>query len=278
MGQVITFLAAALFVFAPFNPQEKYKWLGKDEKIQEKDTVSGRHKPPKDFERAATEKNSFEEWLRAIPLRPDGAKVKLFNGKEKEDQDSHASVLSIDTGTRDLQQCADSAIRLRAEFLYSAKENGKIAFKFTNGEPAKYTEWKKGFRPEFQGNKTKWVKKANEDNSYNSFRKYLDIVFAYAGTASLCKEMQSIAISDMKAGDIFIEGGSPGHAVIIMDVILNKKNGSKKIMLAQGFMPAQDIHILKNPKDGTVWYDQNFGVELLTPHWKFKPKHLMRFK
>jgi hypothetical protein len=45
-------------------------------------------------------------------------------------------------------------------------------------------------------------------------------------------------------------------------------------------MPAQDIHILKNPSDTTLspWYDANVGTTLRTPEWTFRPEHLRHFQ
>jgi hypothetical protein len=40
--------------------------------------------------------------------------VLLYNGAPKFRQDVHAAVIDIDVGTRDLQQCADATMRLRA--------------------------------------------------------------------------------------------------------------------------------------------------------------------
>jgi hypothetical protein len=42
-------------------------------------------------------------------------------------------------------------------------------------------------------------------------------------------------------------------------------------MLAQSYMPAQDIQILKNPNDSDIspWYSANFVDKLLTPEWTF---------
>ncbi|MGL4398136.1 MAG: DUF4846 domain-containing protein [Hyphomicrobium sp.] len=43
-------------------------------------------------------------------------------------------------------------------------------------------------------------------------------------------------------------------------------------------MPAQDIHILKNPAngDGSPWYTPPTGV-LVTPEWTFEPGAWRRF-
>ncbi|WP_334296195.1 DUF4846 domain-containing protein [Clostridioides difficile] len=39
----------------------------------------------------------------------------------------------------------------------------------------------------------------------------------------------------MKIGDVFIVGGSPGHASIIMDMAENEKTGEKVFMIAQSY-------------------------------------------
>lgn len=81
-------------------------------------------------------------------------------------------------------------------------------------------------------------------------------------------------------GDVFIRGGSPGHAVIVLDMAENKATGERVFLLAQGYMPAQDIHILKNPSAPNLspWYSTRFGTTLQTPEWEFKAGELKAFK
>jgi hypothetical protein len=191
----------------------------------------------------------------------------------------YAAVLDIDVGDRDLQQCADAVMRLRAEYLYSKGEFDKIHFNFTNGFKVEYTKWIQGYRIAISGNKTSWVKKTGVNKDYESFRKYLDIVFAYAGTASLAKELNPVALEEMQIGDVFIKGGSPGHCVVIVDMAKNKETGETLFLLAQSYMPAQDIHLLKNPNnhEGNPWYSLKVGEDLDTPEWDFTAEQLMRF-
>ena len=84
-------------------------------------TVITRFSVPKGYERQTYQPNSFQHYLSNFPLQPITAKVYYFNGKEKEN-DVCASVLDIDVGKKDLQQCADAIMRLRAEYLYEQKE------------------------------------------------------------------------------------------------------------------------------------------------------------
>lgn len=84
---------------------------------------------------------------------------------------------------------------------------------------------------------------------------------------------------NMQIGDVFIQGGSPGHAVIIVDMAIDNK-GNKLYMLAQSYMPAQELQILKNQThiDISPWYKLNLtDTEISTPEWNFTNKDLKRF-
>ncbi len=107
----------------------------------------------------------------------------------------------------------------------------------------------------------------------------MDMVFAYAGTISLAQELKPVAIEDMRIGDVFIQA-SPCHCVIVVDMAQNTETGEKLFMIAQSYMPAQDIQILKNYNDESIspWYSVDFGDVLNTPEWKFNKGDLKRFE
>ncbi len=242
-------------------------------------TVQERIMVPKGFERIRVENNSFGQYLRDLPVKPDGTKIQLYNG-EVTQKNVHVAVLDIDVGNRDLQQCADAVIRLRAEYLYSNGLYKRIHFNFTNGFNADYWKWMNGNSIVVKGNDTYWVKNTKSSKEYSSFRKYLDVVFAYAGTLSLSEEMKNKPIENMQIGDVFLKGATPGHAVIVLDMAQNKNTGEKIFLTAQSYMPAQSIHILKNPENEVLspWYSVNFGNTLNTPEWDFDKSQLMRFE
>lgn len=242
-------------------------------------TVQERIKTPESFTRVPVDDGSFGQYLRNLPLKPHGSRVRYYNGEIKS-RDVHVAVVDIDVGERDLQQCADAVIRLRAEYLYGKGQYERIHFNFTNGFKADYVTWMQGYRIAVKGNQAKWVKAAGEWNDYASFRRYLDMVFAYAGTLSLSQEMKKVPLEEMKIGDVFLKGDDPGHCAIVVDMAENKATGEKLFMLAQSYMPAQDIHILKNPqnKEWSPWYPLAFGEELKTPEWEFNNNQLMRFE
>jgi len=245
----------------------------------EANTLEERFFVPEGYERVVVEENSFGKYLRTLPLKPHGSKVKYYNGEEKK-RDVYEAVVDLDVGNRDLQQCADAVIRLRAEYLFQEKRYDDIHFNFTNGFTAAYSKWRDGYRITVQGNNAGWVKTNASSTDYQDFRKYLDTVFAYAGTLSLAQELVPVKIKDMQIGDVFIQGGSPGHCVIVVDMAEHPGTGEKIFMLAQSYMPAQNIQILKNLDNTAIspWYSLDFGDVLRTPEWIFQKEDLKRFE
>ncbi len=248
-------------VFGQINPTEK--------------TVETRFNLPTNYQRLGVEKNSFGEYLRNFSLKNDKAKVYFYNGEEKINS-QQVAVLDIDRGTKDLQQCADAVMRLRAEYLFTQKRIQEISFKTFGGVAMSYSKYKQGYRLSNQG----FIKTKGQDNSREGFRKYLDMVFSYANTYTLEKEMKTVAnLKDLQIGDVFIVSNpsSYGHAMIVMDVAENQQNKDKVFLLAQSYMPAQDIHIVKNPKGG-AWYSlKDLDSQLYTPEWTFPLSALHRF-
>ena len=235
--------------------------------------------PPLGFEREVQNENSFAAWLEHLPLKEDNT-VYLYNGEKKYNQSAQYKVINIDVGNKDLQQCADAVMRLRAEYLFSSNQTKDIHFNYTNGVNIPYTKWSSGLYPSLKGNKVVWVNSSN-NTSYTSFKKYINNIFMYAGTASLEKELLSVKMGDIQIGDVFIKGGFPGHAILVIDVVENKTTNEKCFMVAQSYMPAQNIHILNNPNSSSdsPWYylsDCNSKIE--TPEWTFYPNQLKRFK
>jgi hypothetical protein len=240
--------------------------------------IFSRFNVPGGFTRIKADSNSFAFYLQYFPLKPDGSKVYYYNGSEKGNAGVYEAVLDIDVGEKDLQQCADAVMRLRAEYLYQQKKYDQIHFNFTSGFNAEYKRWANGERIKVEGNNVSWYTATSKDFSIPTFKKYLEKVFTYAGTLSLSKEMKPVAIEDMQVGDVFIKGGSPGHAVIIVDMAKDA-SGKKICMIAQSYMPAQSIHILKNLNDpgSSPWYDLSKADKLYSPEWTFDKSQLMRF-
>ena len=178
-----------------------YRWLKASDQPTGaigRDTIESRFSPPSGATRRAVREGSFAAWLRGLPLRPPGSAVHLFNGRLKPQQDLHEAVIRIDVGTRDLQQCADAVIRLRAEYLYSQDRHAEITFNYTTGDPIPFSRWAKGERPRVRSYQRKgkrrwrvdWQHSSRPSYTHQNLRRYLTNVFMYAGTASLSQELK----------------------------------------------------------------------------------------
>jgi len=244
----------------------------------EGERIKTRFLVPNGFTRSNSAENSYGNYLQNLPLHPHGAKVHYYNGAEKYN-DVYEAVVNIDVGKRDLQQCADAIMRLRAEHLYAQGDYENIHFNFVSGDRIDYNKWRKGYRVRVSGNDVSWVKTAAASDDYQSFRKYMNIIFSYAGTLSLAKELKPVAIKNIQIGDVFIQGGSPGHAVVVVDMVENTKTGERRFLLAQSYMPAQEIHVLKNMNnaDESPWYSNFLEGDVSTPEWGFSIRDLKRF-
>jgi hypothetical protein len=247
-------------------------------RLNSQNEITERFPTLKGFSRTPIEVNSFANHLRKLPLKPDGTSVKYFNGKNKNNHNIYAAVVDLPIGTKDLHQCADAVIRLRADYLYKIKHYDQLHFNFTNGFKVDYSKWKQGYRVMIKGNKTTWIKNAPVSDSEITYWKYLELIWQYAGTASLEKEMKAISSNQLNIGDVFIKGGFPGHAVIVVDKALNSK-GEIIFILAQSYMPAQELHILHNPSSSQMspWYSLPNNGMLKTPEWTFTLDQLKRF-
>ena len=242
------------------------------------ETLEQRLAPPRGFVRSSVTRTSFGAWLRSLPMKPADSPVMLYTGVQKPRQDVHVGVIDIDVEKRDLQQCADAVMRLRAEWLWGIGAKERIAFDYTGGGRVPYTRYAAGERPNEDGKR--WRRSAKADPSYTGFRRYMTNVFAYAGTYSLSRELISVPDgSTPQIGDVVIKGGFPGHAVLVIDMAENALTGEKRFLLAQSYMPAQDIHVLKDPAapDGSPWYAAPITWPLRTPEWTFEKGSLKRW-
>ncbi len=205
------------------------------------DDVTKRFNAPQGYERITPVQKTFGDYLQSLPLKPVGSHTKTYQGNVANTDTYTAAVVEMSVGHEDLQQCADAIMRLRGEYLYSQKRYAEISFNFVSGFKCDYLHYAKGYRYK----NDKWVLKAAESYTYTTFMNYMNLVFAYASTLSLDKELVKVNTADeLQSGDVFIKGGSPGHCFIVMSVAENQ-NHKKVFMLAQSFMPAQDIQILK---------------------------------
>jgi len=221
------------------------------------DNVIDRFKAPEGYRQCDIQPGSFAEYLQQLPLKPIGAHTLTYKGATAATDPFTAAVVDMSVGKEDLQQCADAVMRLRGEYLYHQKRYAEIAFHFESGFRCGYIQYANGYRYV----KGHWLLKAKTDYGYKTFMDYMNLVFAYAGTPSLEKGLYKVNDPEkLKAGDVFIKGGSPGHCFIVLDVVENSQH-KKLFLLAQSFMPAQSIQVLQF--DGNPW----FSLDVKTGIW-----------
>ena len=226
------------------------------------DTLEARFAPPSGAARVAVADGSFGDFLRRLPLKPPGAAVHLYDGSDKPRQDVHAAVVDLDVPPRDLQQCADAVMRLWAEYRYA--RGAVVAFHPDPGKPRALT---------FDA----------RTHDRRGFEKWLIRVFADAGSASLEADLHPVADAAraVAPGDVLIQGGYPGHAVLVLDVAA-ASDGRRWLLLGQSYMPAQEFHVLRNPATpSSPWYDAaalSSVAGLKTPEWRpFAARDVRRF-
>lgn len=212
---------------------------------------------PPGYHRLPVSGDSFCAWLRRIPLKKDRT-VYLFDGTRKRNQDAQFAVLDVTVGHTDLQQCADAVMRLRAEYLYASGDFRDIEFRTGQDVRLNFAAWSKG------------------DRTRHSFERYLNTVFTYCGTWSLERQLRPRPYRDLCPGDVLIKGGFPGHAMLVVDAV-EDAHGHRIYLLAQSYMPAQDIHIVIDPDNPGIspWYADDPSKSMVnTPEWTFTTNQL----
>ncbi len=250
----------------------RYPWLSASARVR---SLEETFVPPEGYTRVPLEAGSFGAWLRGLPLRPEGTPVLDFQGRPvlAASDARLAAVAELDVGTANLQQCADSILRLHAEWRWASGHPERIAYRFTSGHLASWPRYAAGERARVSGSKVTWVPgSAAADSSRAAFRNYLDLLFTYAGTLSIQAEGARPTREQLRPGDFFVLGGSPGHTVLVLDVATNAK-GERVALVGQGFTPAQDFHVLEG-KDGP-WFPLE-GEDLTTPFWAPFPMSSLR--
>lgn len=199
-----------------------------------------------------------------------------YKGRPVADQEKNFSLLTYDVGKRDLQQCADALIRLRAEYLFSQQRFEEIRFRFTDGTLYPFSAYLHGRRPVPDGNRVRFITTQASSFTYRHLRNYLDLVYAYAGTISLARELKQT--ETFTIGTVVITPGSPGHCLIITDMAITPA-GDTLHKLVEGFSPAQSIYVLRNGEEPQLgfWHRLKKGV-IRTASYTFHTYEMKSFE
>lgn len=243
-----------------------YAWLSRTS-AKAYQPLEARIAPPEGFVRVAVKPRSFGDWLRRLPLRPEGSAV--LNGAKKPvipaTSAELAAVVDLQPGNGNFLNAANIVLRLRGEYLWSCGPRETIRFSFTNGEPFDWKQWKSGARPAVSGRQVTWSQNETPDDSRRSYTGYLETLFKYSSVYSLFKDTQPVSDETVQPGDVFVVPGRPGHAVVVLDVATNP-SGEVRALLGQGGSPPRTFHVLSASR-GSPWFELRAGSGLTIPGW-----------
>lgn len=244
-------------------------------------TVGTRFLPPAGFVRDEYEPGSFSAYVRDLPLESVGTPVRVFLSGNRGPYDSDGVLARPLLAAS--EQCADAAIRTRAEYLYAAGQFGSIRFEFNTGFVCDFATWSDGRRAVYADGAFSWVDDETCDASRASFERYLLFVFEWAYTGNLSRDCERVPLAELRAGDVFNRLGADGqlgHAVMVADVARDA-DGRVVFLLLQGNTvtvggrySGVNVHMPANPLSatGSPW----FPAEDL-PAIGFSADDLLRF-
>ncbi|MDR0582606.1 MAG: DUF4846 domain-containing protein [Prevotellaceae bacterium] len=220
--------------------------------------MAARFGVPSGYYRTDTAPATFAFFLQHLPLLPPKTPVKFYDGVPN--TTSHpAAVIDMDTGDKNLQQNAQTVIRLWAEYLFEQQRFPDIHFHINNGELIPYEQWAQGMKLVIN-RKTYWTKTPSNPRLYQTFRRYLNFIFTNSDFQTLSQDLQPSAATTVAPGDILISGD---EVVMILDVAVHQETGEVVVLLVSGGNPAQSIQVLQNTgenKTAGAWFPVNNGV------------------
>lgn len=244
-----------------------YGWTGQPGALPAVDTVATRFPPPPGFRVRPAPTGSFAAFLLGLPLAAKDTPVRSFRGDViVEANDPRISaVATLDVGTRDLQQCADAVLRLHAEYKFSSNDYSALSYRAASKFDMPFSRWAGGERLVERGNDLAWVpSRGATGRTHANLRSWLDTVFNYANTVSIQRDATPVARADVRAGDFFVQGGWPGHAVLVLAIAENDA-GERRALIGQSYMPAQSFQVLSTAAG--PWFSLQ-GDTIDTPFWR----------
>ena len=180
---------------------------------------------PLGYTRVEAPKGSYASWLRKLPLKTQGSKVKLYTGGNARFQWLSAAVIDLPM-LSNAEQCADMTMRIRSEYLFSQGRYSEIRFTDVYGK-----------RLQYQGG-----------GSRKALESFLRKAYGCCSTFSVSRETEPRKMSEVQPGDVLVYPARSnkrlGHALIVVDVA--RKGKKVAIMCAEGNTPAREAHIVRN--------------------------------
>jgi len=216
--------------------------------------------------------DAFGRWIQRLPLRAPGTPVLAHDGRQIHGH--YGRVVDMPMVSGDLQQCADALLRVRGEWMRDAGQGEAVRFYATSGDVLPWQRYAQGDRPYVDGRHVRW---RNGVASGGDWDAYLSKVFDWAGTISL-KAHETVPVEGRgpRPGDILVRAGSPGHAVLLVDVAT--RGEQTFILFVESYMPAQDLHVEEGPISGGWWAWDPSGADMDLRTWTFSAGDLRTWR
>jgi hypothetical protein len=172
-----------------------------------------------------------------------------------------AAVVKWDIYGKRLEQCMDIAVRMYAEFLWDEELYNDLGFPLPGGAWLYWEQWKEGYRPYFKGIRVNMIQTAPPDDSYASYNKYLNTIFAESHTQQFYHSYYPIKRKNVQIGDFVVKKGTKGHAVMIVDLAKNTQ-GEMIALIGNGDTPACQFFLLNHSKK-TPWVPLYLNAEVI---------------
>lgn len=185
-------------------------------------TLAGSIPVPHGYQRKVLEEGSYSRFVQTLPIKKD-KRIAAFNGESIRGFNVFAVLDLPILFKQDLEQCADYAMRLWAEY-----------HKRTNALDRLYLFDYNGKRKPF----------ARSGKSYSSFLKWS---FTNSNSYSLKRGSKQVGSeAELVPGDMLIqnEDGGIGHVSVVMD-ICEAAGAPRLYLIGFSYMPAQEFHIEK---------------------------------
>lgn len=229
----------------------------------QKNTVSSFFNAPKGYTRISVTKNSFEDWIRNLPLKRPQSPVLDFRGKifKTKDDTTVAAVVDWEISGRRLDQCMDILVRFYAEYLWKNDLHDKLILPLPGKQIIKWKDWENGFRPKFKGINFDLIKSEKYNPNKDNYNRFLNLVFAETHTQQFYYANPAIDKKNVQVGDFIVKKGVKGHVIMIVDLAQNS-DGNMIALIGQGDTPACEFYLLNYKKDNP-WIPLDFQNEFI---------------
>lgn len=231
-----------------------YAWLTARQRKDYEPLLTRIPAPPR-AARIEVATGGFAHWLRFLPVAPKDTPV--TSGKRKVIRPAGdariAAAIRLQPSNDRLLAGSNMLVRLRAEYLWTARRHDDLAFHFTSGHLATWPGWASGERPTVSGRNVTFSKSFDLDHGRENFCGYLETLFQYGSIHSALRDTQPVTDGSLAPGDLFLRPAKKGSLSLMVLDACTAEDGALMVLLGDAGIPAQTFHVLNNA-EGNPWF------------------------